>query len=95
MRTLTPLIALLLLTFKTQAEPFERIAEKVLDQEQLGEDDQDMSISFGGDESTARQYADMRSRGTCFCRRAGCGFGERHIGYCRYQNIVYQLCCRQ
>ncbi|MEJ1274203.1 hypothetical protein NN561_005083 [Cricetulus griseus] len=57
MRTLALLIALLLLAFETQAETFQGTDEGVLDQEQLGADNQDMSISFGGDESTALQYA--------------------------------------
>ncbi|EGW04728.1 Neutrophil antibiotic peptide NP-1 [Cricetulus griseus] len=95
MRTLTLLVALLLLAFETRAEPFEGSAEELLDQDLLGEDDQDMSISFGGDERTALQYADVRSRVTCYCRRGGCGSRESHIGYCRYRNIIYRLCCRR
>lgn len=62
MRTLTLLVALLLLAFETRAEPFEGSAEELLDQDLLGEDDQDMSISFGGDERTALQYAGERRR---------------------------------
>ncbi|XP_028737890.1 neutrophil antibiotic peptide NP-2-like [Peromyscus leucopus] len=93
MRTFTLLIAFLV-ALQTQAEPLQRRAEEVLDQEQLGEDDQDMSISFGGDESSALQDADVRSGLTCYCRLRGCGFGERLIGYCRYRNVIYRLCCR-
>lgn len=57
MRTLILLIALLLLAMQTQAEPLPRRAEEALDQEQLGEDDQGISISLGGEESTALQDA--------------------------------------
>lgn len=53
MRTLILLIALLLLAMQTQAEPLLGRAEEALDQEQLGDDDQDISISLGGEESTA------------------------------------------
>lgn len=60
MRTLILLIALLLLALQTQAEPLLGRAEKVLDQEQLGEDDQDISIFLGGDDSTALQDAGER-----------------------------------
>uniref|UniRef100_A0A8C8UNR4 Mammalian defensins domain-containing protein n=1 Tax=Peromyscus maniculatus bairdii TaxID=230844 RepID=A0A8C8UNR4_PERMB len=92
MRTFTLLIAFLV-ALQTQAEPLQRRAEEVLDQEQLGEDDQDMSISFGGDESSALQDAGERCL-TCYCRLRGCGIGERLIGYCRYRNVIYRLCCR-
>ncbi|XP_075840623.1 neutrophil antibiotic peptide NP-1-like [Microtus pennsylvanicus] len=95
MRTLIPLIALLLLALKTQAEPLLGRAEEVLDQEQLGEDEQGISIFLGGDDSTALHDADVRSGVTCYCRRGGCHFPERHIGYCRYRNVVYRLCCRR
>ncbi|KAL6065493.1 hypothetical protein STEG23_011606 [Scotinomys teguina] len=94
-RTLTPLIALLLLALQSQEEPLQRGAEGHIDLQQLGEDDQDMSISFGGDEGTALQYADMRSGVTCYCRLRGCGFGEHLIGLCRYRNVIYRLCCRR
>ncbi|KAL6084408.1 hypothetical protein STEG23_002861 [Scotinomys teguina] len=41
---------------QSQAEPLQRRAE--IDLQQLGEDDQDVSMSFGGDEGSALQYAD-------------------------------------
>ncbi|CAO2611583.1 Neutrophil antibiotic peptide NP-2 [Lemmus lemmus] len=94
MRTLILLIALLLLALQTQAEPLGR-AEEVQDQEQLGEDDQDMSISLGGDGSTALQDADVRSGVTCYCRTGGCRFPERLVGTCRGINRVYRFCCRR
>ncbi|XP_052607566.1 neutrophil antibiotic peptide NP-2-like [Peromyscus californicus insignis] len=87
MRTFTLLIALLV-ALQTQAEPLQRRAEEVLDQEQLGEDDQDMSISFGRDESSDLQDADVKSGLTCYCRLRGCGFRECLIGFCRFQNTI-------
>ncbi|KAH0514541.1 Neutrophil antibiotic peptide NP-1 [Microtus ochrogaster] len=96
MRTLFLLIALPLLALQTQAEPPLGRAEEVLDQEQLGEDEQGVSIFLGGDDSTALQDADVRSGVTCYCRRGGCRFPERLLGYCRdRRNIVYRLCCRR
>ncbi|KAM7328858.1 hypothetical protein ACRRTK_012950 [Alexandromys fortis] len=58
MRTLILLIALLLLALQTQAEPLPGRAEEVLDQEQLGEDEQGVSIFLGGRDSTALQDAE-------------------------------------
>nr|XP_048312531.1 defensin-5 [Myodes glareolus] len=95
MRTLILLIALLLLAMQTQAEPLLGRAEEALDQEQLGDDDQNIAISLGGEESTAFLDADVRSEVTCYCRRGGCRFPERLVGACRYRNIVYRLCCRR
>ncbi|XP_040596919.1 neutrophil antibiotic peptide NP-1-like [Mesocricetus auratus] len=95
MRTLALLIALLLLAFETQADPFRGTIKKLLDQEHLEDNNQDMSITFGGDESTALQYADVKARVTCFCKRPVCDSGETQIGYCRLGNTFYRLCCRQ
>lgn len=47
MRTHTLLMVFFLLAIQIQAEPHQRRAEAVLDQVQLGEDDQDMSILEG------------------------------------------------
>lgn len=47
MRTLTLLMVFFLLAIQIQAEPHQRRAEAVLDQVQLGEDDQDTSILEG------------------------------------------------
>ncbi|KAL1763976.1 neutrophil antibiotic peptide NP-1 [Sigmodon hispidus] len=98
MRTLALLTALLLLAIQTQAEPLHGRAEVFLDQVQLEEDVQDMSITFEkdeGKESSALQDADVRSSLTCFCRTGLCVFPERQVGACRQGNRIYRLCCRR
>ncbi|KAL1764975.1 neutrophil antibiotic peptide NP-1, partial [Sigmodon hispidus] len=98
MRTLALLTALLLLAIQTQAEPLHGRAEVFLDQVQLEEDVQDVSITFEkdeGKESSALQDADVRSSLTCFCRTGRCVFPERQVGSCRQRNRIYRLCCRR
>uniref|UniRef100_F1LQB7 Defensin NP-4 precursor n=1 Tax=Rattus norvegicus TaxID=10116 RepID=F1LQB7_RAT len=94
MRTLTLLTTLLLL-LHTQAESPQgsRSTEEALDQEQLVMEDQDISISFGGDKGTALQDADVKSGVTCYCRLLSCQFGERLAGSCRSGGVTYPLCC--
>lgn len=59
MRTLCLLTTLFLLALQTRAEPVQRIPEEVPVQGWLGED-QDVSISFGGDKSASLQDAGVR-----------------------------------
>nr|Q62716.1 RecName: Full=Neutrophil antibiotic peptide NP-1; Short=RatNP-1; AltName: Full=Neutrophil defensin 1; Flags: Precursor [Rattus norvegicus]AAA91974.1 defensin RatNP-1 precursor [Rattus norvegicus] len=94
MRTLTLLTALLLLALHTQAKSPQGTAEEAPDQEQLVMEDQDISISFGGDKGTALQDADVKAGVTCYCRRTRCGFRERLSGACGYRGRIYRLCCR-
>ncbi|XP_008845412.1 neutrophil antibiotic peptide NP-1-like [Nannospalax galili] len=93
MRTFILFAALLLLALQIQAKAPQGRTEKALNQE-LGEDDQDMAVSFGGDEASALQDADVRSGLVCYCRRTSCGFLERIYGACRYRGVIYRLCCR-
>ncbi|XP_055461122.1 neutrophil antibiotic peptide NP-1-like [Psammomys obesus] len=86
MRTLT---ALFLLALQTQAEPVHRIADEAPVQDWLGEEDKDMSISFGRDKSTSLQDDNVKSGLTCYCRRRGCGFLERLYGACSYRGYVF------
>uniref|UniRef100_A0A8C6S3S9 Alpha-defensin 9-like n=1 Tax=Nannospalax galili TaxID=1026970 RepID=A0A8C6S3S9_NANGA len=60
MRTLVLLAALLLLTFQAQADPLPGAAEETPDEEQPGDEDQDMDISFGDPESSALQHRSGR-----------------------------------
>uniref|UniRef100_A0A8C6ADG9 Mammalian defensins domain-containing protein n=1 Tax=Marmota marmota marmota TaxID=9994 RepID=A0A8C6ADG9_MARMA len=55
MRTLALLAALLLLALQAQAEPLPENNEEAPDQEQPGEEDQDMAISFAGPEAPGLQ----------------------------------------
>ncbi|XP_051025932.1 neutrophil antibiotic peptide NP-1-like [Acomys russatus] len=94
MRTLALLTALLLLVLQTQAEPLLARGEEAPDQVHVGDEDQDMAISFGGDKTTALQDADVKSGLTCYCRRGSCGFLERLYGACSYRGYIFRLCCR-
>jgi defensin alpha len=60
MRTLALLTALFLLAFQAKAETLPERAEEASDQEQPGEENQDMTISFAGDESLALQNLSKR-----------------------------------
>ncbi|XP_028639777.1 neutrophil antibiotic peptide NP-2-like, partial [Grammomys surdaster] len=55
MKMLPLLTTLLLLALQTQAESPQGRAEEDPDREQLVKEDRDISISFGGDKSTALQ----------------------------------------
>ncbi|XP_052018543.1 neutrophil antibiotic peptide NP-2-like isoform X2 [Apodemus sylvaticus] len=61
MRMLALLTTLLLLALQTQAEFPQGSAEEAPDQEQLVEEDQDISISFGEDKGTALLDSGERS----------------------------------
>ncbi|XP_032775353.1 neutrophil antibiotic peptide NP-2-like [Rattus rattus] len=84
MRTLTLLTTFLLLAFHTQAESPQGSGstEEALDQEQLVMEDQDISISLGGDKGTALQDADMKAGLTCSCRIGACVSGEQLSWVC-------------
>nr|XP_042118648.1 alpha-defensin 23-like isoform X2 [Peromyscus maniculatus bairdii] len=94
MKTLVLLSALVLLAFLAQADPLPEANEGAKNEDQPGVEDQNVSISFGDPKGSFLQDVDVRSGLTCYCRLRGCGIGERLIGYCRYRNVIYRLCCR-
>ena len=53
MKTLVLLSALALLAFQVQADPIQNTDEETNTEEQPGEDDQAVSVSFGGQEGSA------------------------------------------
>ncbi|MCV4714500.1 hypothetical protein OFC05_31000, partial [Escherichia coli] len=61
MRTLTLLTTLLLLALHTQAESPQGSTKEAPDEEQ------DISVFFGGDKGTALQYAAVKAGVTCSC----------------------------
>ncbi|XP_046506271.1 alpha-defensin 1-like [Equus quagga] len=95
MRTLTLLAALLLLALQVQTQSLEETADQVPAQDQPGAEAQDMTISFAGDERSAREASKRLI--VCTCRRPwSCRLGERHSGTCRdRQGLIYRLCCRR
>ena len=57
MKTLVLLSALVLLAFQVQADPIQNTDEETKTEEQPGEEDQIVSVSFGGPEGSALQDA--------------------------------------
>ncbi|KAK1330889.1 hypothetical protein QTO34_008831 [Cnephaeus nilssonii] len=110
MRTLALLAALLLLALQVQARTLQETADQVPaqdqpeakdqgefwaeDQDQAGDGDQDVAISFTGEERLTRA-ADFRKPVICTCRRSlFCKFGERHSGSCTIDGRKHRLCCK-
>uniref|UniRef100_A0A8C6ADY1 Alpha-defensin N-terminal domain-containing protein n=1 Tax=Marmota marmota marmota TaxID=9994 RepID=A0A8C6ADY1_MARMA len=86
MRTLALLAALLLLALQAQAEPLPENNEEAPDQEQPGEEDQDMAISFAETEAPGLQRS-----GECPHQ----GTGKEDQEGCRQGRKVYTFCCRR
>uniref|UniRef100_A0A8C6A9X2 Alpha-defensin N-terminal domain-containing protein n=1 Tax=Marmota marmota marmota TaxID=9994 RepID=A0A8C6A9X2_MARMA len=94
MRTLALLAALLLLALQAQAEPLPENNEEAPDQEQPGEEDQDMTVSFAGPEAPGLQRSRILK---CHCSSRGCNqrLGEHNRGSCFQGGKVYKFCCRR
>ncbi|CAK6442520.1 unnamed protein product [Pipistrellus nathusii] len=117
MRTLVLLAALLLLALKAQARTLEETADQfptqdqpeakdlgklwAEDQDQAGDSDQDVAISFTGEERPARAAGPPKItiKRVCHCRRK-CRFSifpkfsERLSGVCNIFGVLSKLCCR-
>ncbi|XP_004443959.1 PREDICTED: defensin-5-like [Ceratotherium simum simum] len=95
MRTLALLTALLLLALQAQAEPLRERADEVPAQDQPEAEVQDMTISFDGDERSARDASGTRAAGICYCRRTSCSGREVQRGTCTFvpPGTIYLLCC--
>ncbi|XP_051025414.1 alpha-defensin 9-like [Acomys russatus] len=91
MKTLVLLSALALLAFQAQADPLPEANEETSIEEQTGEEDQDVSISFGDPEGFALQDAASRRKRTCYCKKA-CESFEHVTGVCRFFPRRY-ICC--
>uniref|UniRef100_A0A7N9CXL4 Uncharacterized protein n=1 Tax=Macaca fascicularis TaxID=9541 RepID=A0A7N9CXL4_MACFA len=101
MRTLAILAAILLVALQAQAESLQERADEAATQEQPGEDDQDLAVSFEENGlSTLRAsgvFGDIRNPVTCVRSGAIClpGFCPRrykHIGVCGVSAIK---CCKK
>uniref|UniRef100_P50704 Alpha-defensin 6/12 n=1 Tax=Mus musculus TaxID=10090 RepID=DEFA6_MOUSE len=93
MKTLILLSALVLLAFQVQADPIQNTDEETKTEEQPGEEDQAVSVSFGDPEGTSLQEESLRDL-VCYCRARGCKGRERMNGTCRKGHLLYMLCCR-
>ncbi|XP_021044711.1 alpha-defensin 10 isoform X1 [Mus pahari] len=93
MKTLVLLSALVLLAFQVQADPIQNTDEETTAEEQPGEEDQAVSVSFGDPEGSSLQEESLRDL-VCYCRQRGCKGRERMNGTCRKGHLIYTLCCR-
>ncbi|XP_004440633.1 PREDICTED: defensin-7-like [Ceratotherium simum simum] len=96
MRTLALLTALLLLALQAQAEPLRERADEVPAQDQPEAEVQDMTISFDGDERSARDASGTGTTIICHCSRTFCSGREVQGGTCTLipPGTIYPLCCR-
>ncbi|CAK6442517.1 unnamed protein product [Pipistrellus nathusii] len=111
MRTLALLAALLFLALQAQAWTLQETADQVPaqdqpeakdqgelwaeDQEQAGDDDQDVAISFTGEERLAREASGFWKLRRCTCRRnLFCKSFESPSGTCIINGYRYKRCCR-
>ncbi|XP_047399807.1 defensin-5-like [Sciurus carolinensis] len=95
MRTLALLTTLLLLALQAQAQPLSERNEEAPDQEQSGEKNQDVEISFAGAAASALREAGPRDILRCRCALFGCSLSERNSGSCFQGGRVYTFCCRR
>nr|XP_045042428.1 defensin alpha 4-like [Desmodus rotundus] len=95
MRTLTLLTALLL-AFLAQAQTMEKRADMDSTEDQPGDDEEeDMAVSFTGEERFAREAAGPRGKKICRCSRGlYCRFREREAGSCTLNSRIFRLCCK-
>nr|AAZ17407.1 cryptdin4 [Mus musculus] len=89
MKTLVLLSALVLLAFQVQADPIQNTDEETNTEEQPGEEDQAVSVSFGDPEGSALHEKSSRDL-ICYCRKGGCNRGEQVYGTCSGR-LLY--CC--
>ncbi|KAL4672770.1 hypothetical protein H8957_009363 [Semnopithecus entellus] len=88
MRTLAILAAILLVALQAQAESLQETADDTATQEQPGEDDQDLAVSFEENGLSTLRASGSQARGGCRCRRR-CLRREAHAGWCEGGS----LCC--
>ncbi|XP_017369854.2 neutrophil defensin 4-like [Cebus imitator] len=93
MRTLTLLTAVLLLALQAQAGPLQARCDEAAGQEQRGVNDQDISISFAWDKSSALQVSGSTRALACTCRLVYCQQGERRAGSCIIGGVGFTYCC--
>uniref|UniRef100_A0A8D2B009 Mammalian defensins domain-containing protein n=1 Tax=Sciurus vulgaris TaxID=55149 RepID=A0A8D2B009_SCIVU len=94
-RTLALLAALLLLALQAQAEPLPGNAEEAPDQEQSGEENQDVEISFAGVAASFLREAGLPRTPSCRCRRGGCSPFENAFGSCLPNSRPHTVCCQR
>ncbi|XP_010590095.2 neutrophil defensin 6-like [Loxodonta africana] len=94
MRTLALLAAILLLALQAQADPLRQADDEAPAQDEPETGDQDMAVSFAGDERSVQEASGLKKTTTCYCRSVRCFRFERLLGRCTIQGVVSLFCCR-
>ncbi|XP_011851063.1 PREDICTED: neutrophil defensin 6-like [Mandrillus leucophaeus] len=94
MRTLAILAAILLFALQAQAESLQERADEAATQEQPGEDDQDLAVSFEENGLSTLRASGSQARITCYCRNGKCFLRESFAGWCNIGGHILRLCCR-
>uniref|UniRef100_A0A7N9CPC7 Mammalian defensins domain-containing protein n=1 Tax=Macaca fascicularis TaxID=9541 RepID=A0A7N9CPC7_MACFA len=95
MRTLTILAAILLFALLAQAKSLQETADEAATQEQPGEDDQDLAVSFEENGLSTLRASGSQARIICLCRISRCSWPEAHFGRCTKKGRIAKLCCRR
>uniref|UniRef100_A0A7N9CDN5 Mammalian defensins domain-containing protein n=1 Tax=Macaca fascicularis TaxID=9541 RepID=A0A7N9CDN5_MACFA len=93
MRTLTILAAILLFALLAQAKSLQETADEAATQEQPGEDDQDLAVSFEENGLSTLRASGSQARFRCRCRIGLCSPRESHSGRCLLFGKVGRRCC--
>ncbi|XP_030793797.1 neutrophil defensin 4-like isoform X1 [Rhinopithecus roxellana] len=92
MRSLTILAAILLFALLAQAKSLQETADDTATQEQPGEDDQDLAVSFEENGLSTLRASGSQARLACICRIGRCLRRESYYGRCGRNDT---LCCRR
>nr|NP_001028092.1 alpha-defensin 1 precursor [Macaca mulatta]AAW51365.1 alpha-defensin 1 precursor [Macaca mulatta] len=94
MRTIAILAAILLFALLAQAKSLQETADEAATQEQPGEDDQDLAVSFEENGLSTLRDSGSQARRTCRCRIRRCRGLESSFGNCILHGQFAKLCCR-
>ncbi|XP_011890942.1 PREDICTED: neutrophil defensin 6-like [Cercocebus atys] len=94
MRTLTILAAILLFALLAQAKSLQETADDAATQEQPGEDDQDLAVSFEENGLSTLRPSGSQARTKCHCRIRRCNWYESNFGPCIIMGQRGRFCCR-
>ncbi|XP_064150973.1 defensin-7-like [Loxodonta africana] len=94
MRTLALLAAILLLALQAQADPLRQADDEAPAQDEPETGDQDMAVSFAGDERLVQEASGLKKTIICHCRRLLCLSSEHLSGICTIKGVRYPFCCR-
>ncbi|XP_027621241.1 alpha-defensin 24 [Tupaia chinensis] len=94
MKALAFLIALLLVAFQVQVDAMPAKTEEAGAQETPKAVGNDVPVSFEEAKHLSRNARGVMRDFTCYCRAAGCPWGEYPKGPCSISGMHFTLCCR-